>query len=149
MSDNSTNAPSNAITIPILVAFMISTAIFSCLATLLVTWIILFRRRRRRQREALLRAKRKPQRKQTNNPYLETPPMKRSSKFPSNGPVSPPQDRHSFITTDRTPLSPNSLESAGPGETPTLVHEADGSPGPIEMMGSTTWSKDTIVRVRW
>lgn len=139
MSDNSTNAPSNAITMPILVAFMISTAIFSCLATLLVTWIVLYRRRRRRRREALLREKRKSQRKTTINPYPETPPTKTIPKFPSGVPVSP--QHHSFIATDRSLLSPNSPESSGPGETPRLIHEADGSPGPIEMMGSTTWSK--------
>ena len=135
MSDNSTNTPSNAITMPILIAFMISTAIFSCLATLLVTWIILYRRKQRRRREALFRVKQRPQRNTTSNPYPETPPMKTASSTP----VSPLQCQHSF--TDRMPHSPNSPESTGPGETPRLIHEADGSPGPIEMMGSTTWSK--------
>jgi len=67
--------------------------------------------------------------------------MKTSSKFLSGVPVSPPQYPQSFVSTDRTPLSPNFSESAGPGESPRLIHEADGSPKPIEMMGSTTWSK--------
>jgi hypothetical protein len=143
MSDNSINAPSNAITMTILIAFVISTAIFSCLATLLVTWIILYRRRRRRRSKALLRAKQRqrPKQKPTSNPYLETPPMKTSPKFPSSVLVSPLQHQHSFIYTNGTPLSSSSSESAGPVETPRLIHEADGSSSPIEMMGSTTWSK--------
>src|SRR5579871_5760163 len=141
MSENSNNEPSNAITMPILIAFMISTAIFSCLTTLLVTWIVLYRRRRHRRREILLRSKRKLQQKTTITPYPETPPMKSILNFPSGMPVSPPQYQHSFIATDRIPLSPHSPELIGPGETPRLVHEVDGSPEPIEMMGSTTWSK--------
>jgi hypothetical protein len=148
MSNNSTNAPSNAITIPILVAFIISTAIFTCLATLLVISIILYRRRKRRRREALLRAKRKPQRNTSISLYPETPPMKTSSKCPPSVPVSPPQYQQSFVTTEQTPLSPNFPEPAetGGGGALTLIYEADGSPRPVEMMGSTTWGKEDQVQ---
>lgn len=137
MSDNN-NAP-NLITIPILVAFILSTAFFSCFVTLLVTLLVLQRRRRLKRRKALLRVKRKTQLLQDHLQDPETPPMRLTSMFPPSLVVSPLHNQRTRKSKS-SPSSPETSESVGRrGQyTPLEAHPKT----PVEMMGSTTWSKE-------
>lgn len=140
MSNNSNNPP-NIITIPILIAFVLSTAIFSSLSTLLVTWLVLHRRRRLKRRRALIRAKRKTASKLIQEP--ETPPMRTKSIFPPSLVVSPLYNQ----LTPKSATSPSSLGSPASGNTRakyTPVAQALPPRTAVEMMGSTTWSKDDM-----
>ena len=143
MSNNSNSVP-NAISTPVLIAFIISTAIFSSILTLSVTWIVLHRRRRLKHRNALLQAKRRTQFLQDP----ETPPMRTKSIFPPSLVVSPLYNARNS-KSDSSPSSYNSSESVGRRGSYALV-EASSSPPPaalqmpVEMMGSTTWSKGEL-----
>lgn len=138
---NNNNTPPNVITIPILVAFILSAAIFSSLATLLVTWLVLQRRRRLKRRRALIRAKRKTASRLIQDP--ETPPMRTNSMFPPSLVVSPLYNQ----PTPKSTTSPSSIGSPESGDSRgqyTPMVQAIPPRKPIEMMGSTTWSKSDM-----